>query len=250
MKKNLIVVALLLAALMIGQRADAELLGLEDQLGYPDIMFDHNGTLNWTPTYNQSVFTGGTLRVDAADQQLLLTPGGIPFTLTLSVNQVYWLYTDFTLEVVLDSNLDLVSGYMIEELQIVNRAIFPNGLEILDEDYYPGDVLLATQNILDWGWGEIPGDQGNLGSFDFLISSQDLYGELVDDGIWPGFGWTGISLNAERLYGWDGTWDEAFSLGKVKGDKSHLVPEPASLLLLGSGLIGLAAVGRKKKRIA
>ncbi len=63
-----------------------------------------------------------------------------------------------------------------------------------------------------------------------MLAANVLGGSLVQDGTWTslGNGWDKASDVNVRVYG--------------------QVPEPGTLLLLGSGLLGLVGVGRKKFR--
>ena len=130
-----------------------------------------------------------------------------------------------------------------------------------------GNLLgrVASQGALNspWGlaiapasFGQFAGDllvgnfgDGRINAFD--LSNNSFEGQLLDqngnpltiDGLWGlTTGNSGNGGSPEKLYFSAGPNDEANGLFGV----IQPVPEPTTMLLLGSGLIGLAGYGRKK----
>ena len=219
MRKLLMVMAVIMAVVMVAGMASATLLGI-GSLGYPDIMFNNTGTISYTASTDSFV-------LDADDWKIAYADGTFDYLTGTGY------MTDIKIYLTVDNNGNLVgTGTMVEK--VVKGSVTVSG------NTYSAGTILLSGTVVAFGWGE--GD--NLGDFDFLISKDSLSGALVDDGIWPTTWPTGIVAYAENLNGWAGSWDSNFNLYKVKGDKAP-VPEPATLLLLGSGLIGLAGIGRK-----
>ena len=219
MRKLLMVVAVIVAVVMAAGMASAKLLGI-GSLGYPDIVFNNTGTISYTASSNSFV-------LDADDWKIAYADG----TVNYLTGDGYM--TDIKIYLTVDNNGNLVgTGTIVEE--VVEGSVTVSG------NTYSAGTTLLSGTVVAFGWGE--GD--NLGDFDFLISKDSLSGALVDDGIWPTTVPTGIVAYAEGIGGWAGSWNSDFKLSKVKGDNAP-VPEPTTLLLLGSGLIGLAGIGRK-----
>jgi len=220
MRKLLMVMAVIMAVVMAAGMASAKLLGI-GSLGYPDIVYNNTGTISYTASSNSFVLDADDWKIAYADgTKDYLTGDGYT--------------TDFKIYLTVDNNGNLVgTGTMVEK--VVEGEVTVSG-----KTYDAGTILLSG-TVVAFGWGE---EDSELGHFDFLISKDSLSGALVDDGIWPTTVPTGIIAYAEHRKGWTGFWNSDFELSKVKGDKAP-VPEPATLLLLGSGLIGLAGIGRK-----
>ena len=220
MRRLLMAVAVIVAVVMVAGVASAKLLGI-GSLGYPDIVFNNTGTISYTASSNSFV-------LDADDWKIAYADGTVDYLTGTGY------MTDFKIYLTVDNNGNLVgTGTMVEK--VVEGSVTVSG------NTYSAGTILLSGTVVAFGWGE--GD--NLGDFDFLISKDSLSGALVDDGIWPTTVPTGIVAYAEDIGGWAGSWDSDFTLYKVKGDKAP-VPEPATLLLLGSGLIGIAGIGRKR----
>jgi len=224
MRRLLMAVAVIVAVVMVAGMASATLIGLKGQLGYPDIHFDNTGTISYTAS-------SGSFVLDADDWKIAYADGTFDYLTGRGYR------TDFKIYLTVDNNGNLVGTGTMEE-KVVEGSVTVSG-----NTYSEGTILLSG-TVVAFGWGEGTGGEA-LGTFDFLISKDSLSGALVDDGIWPTNVPTGIVAYAEDLNEWTGSWESNFYLEKVKGDKAP-VPEPATLLLLGSGLIGLAGIGRRK----
>jgi hypothetical protein len=203
--------------------ANATLLGLEPYLGYPDIQFDTTGQIHYTSSTGQFILT-------AQDRTITLEPNTPAYSLTDNNTGNY--VTTLTITFLTDGsgNIDDCEAWMVEEL----------AGEVSFGDYNFANEVLLQGPVTQFGWGT----GSDLGDFDFVV--DPVSGALVDAGIWNALVPTYIIAHAEVLSGWTGNWNCDFTLDKVKGDKAPAVPEPATMLLLGAGLIGLAGIGRKK----
>jgi len=222
MRKLLMVMAVIMAVVMAAGMASATLLGIKGSYegNRPDIDFNNTGVVNYDA--DENLFT-----LTATDEKLVLPDG-----------TVYWLSggegytTTLSLQIHVDKTGNLTSG--ITGYDMVEQ-VTTGSVTIADVTYNAGDVLLQA-DVKAFGWGT---GTGGVPAFDFLFDT--ISGGLVDQGLWPTTPLTAAWVETEnKSY----SWTSDFTLGNAKGDKMT-TPEPTTLLLLGSGLIGLAGIGRK-----
>ena len=225
MKRLLMLMAALMAVLMVVGTASAELLGIKGSYegNRPDIDFNNTGVITYDADTNLFTLT-------ATDEKLVLPDG-----------TVYWLSgpgftTTLTLQIYVDESGNLTGG--VTGYDMVEK-VTEGSVTIAGVTYTVGDVLLQAE-VKAFGWGT---GTGGVPAFDFLFDT--ISGGLVDQGLWPSPApLTAAWVETEaKTY----SWDSDFTLGNAKGDKMP-TPEPATLLLLGTGLIGIAQLGRKKLR--
>ena len=139
-----------------------------------------------------------------------------------------------------DMNILLGSGFHLatitsnEEQAFIESLLDDNGIS---GEYWLGgvqdpiDTLIADEN---WTW--VTGEE--------FTTYQHWWGTEPNDNYGPGSEQHLAMWSADEWY-----WNDQSALGNITGyiaESYESIPEPATMLLIGSGLIGLAGLGRKK----
>jgi len=244
MRKLLMVMAVIMAVVMAAGMASATLLGIAQYAGNrPDVKYDNHGSLVYDASFH-------LLELQNSVDELIRLPDGTEVTITNEYD--YDPVVGFGLAIHVDGNGDFTGGvtnhtYSWKDLDdaLPEYTSYYDMVEVLlrgtitvaghTYDASNGPVLLLGADVQAFGWDNLG---INTSQVDFLFGP--VAGAWVDDGIWPTSPATGAFADiAGNL-----NWSTSFNLENKGGDKMT-TPEPATLLLLGSGLIGLAGIGRK-----
>jgi hypothetical protein len=208
----MMVLAGLVAGLAFAGPASSTLLG--EPLEAPLLSFDNGGTTSYDAV--SDVFS-----VDANPIALRLTPSDAPIFITPSNGE-----ESFTISILLDDTGALIGGDPAgADLRVFGRVDLGGG------DVREGELL--TGEVTGFGFQ----DDGATDLFDFSFT---LTGGLLADQMGD---LLGVVMQSERS-SFANSFEEDFE-GGAKGTLG-VVPEPTAILLLGSGIAGLALAGRRR----
>jgi hypothetical protein len=208
-KLSLITLVSLLSIFLMPVGSKATLIGVN--LTLPDIYSNSTGTYNYDSTTDLFTCTATALTITFDGTT------SIPITIG-----------SYSLQFHVDSSGNFSGGVPGYDLEIWGFFTYNGRI-------YNG--LLLAGEVTNFGWQDVPGPYA---LFDFTFDVTG--GELA-----PYFGGLGGDFFSSEKSNFTGDWYVSHNGTKVKHDTAP-VPEPATLLLFGLGIAGIAIFGRKKLR--
>lgn len=238
MKKLVILLAIGLM-LCVFSTANATLIGIKGFAGaMPDILWDSGGSIKYTASNDLFTIIAWDKDIHYLPEYPKPGPGfdigsKVGFGIAITVNDSGNLTGGVSGHTYTWPAGSTTSDYDMIEYVLTGFDLVYKGVTYT---FNPGDIFLAAE-VVGFGW-----DNVNKNQFDFLFGT--VSGRLVDIGLWPTDLPTGAYVDTAGNWGsWN--WDGDLTILTEKGDK-YPIPEPATMLLLGSGLIGLAGFARRR----
>ena len=213
--RNATILAGLVLGLGLATGASATLLNLP--MTFPLLSFDNGGTTTYNAAADAFLVNANPVAIrlgtPQAPQFITPAPDGGEF---------------FRIAVEVDSSGNLVGGNPGDDLSVFGQVDL-NGDSIIDAS---GSLL--TGEVTGFGFQ-------NNGTTDLFDFSFHVTGGLLAPFFSPQ---VVVAMQSERST-FNGSFQDNFG-GGAKGTLGDLVPEPASLVLFGAGVLGLGAYGRKR----
>lgn len=201
----------------LGLATGASATLLNPPMTFPLLSFDSGGTT----TYNAAA---DAFLVSANPIAIRLGPPQSPQFITPAPDGGEF----FRIAIEVDSSGNLVGGNPGDDLSVFGQVDL-NGDSVIDA---AGSLL--TGEVTGFGFQ-------NNGATDLYDFTFHVTGGLLQSFFTPD---VGVAMQSEAST-FNGSFQDSFD-GRAKGTLGSLVPEPASLVLFGAGVLGLGAYGRKR----
>lgn len=194
-------------------RSEATLLGVD--LYLPDILSDTTGVYSYNASTDILSFSATALTITFDGTTIIPITSG-----------------SYSAKFQVDSSGNFVSGVSGDDLVITGSFSYGG-------NSYSG--TLVSGEVTAFGW-TVPGTPFALFDYTFDFTSGAL------SSFYAVYNNHGADIALSEVSDFNGDWTVTHSGIKTKHDTAPATPEPTSLFLLGSSLLGMAAFARKKRK--